>query len=295
MSRFDSILVPLDGSERSAASIGCAIWLARRLNATLHVLSAGQPGLPVQEELRRLNVPQEHWSGLTLHTAAEVPEQAVLDAVQRYGVGLVVMTARGGAAEDAADDGDPLKVLGHVSRWIAERSPVPVLVLPPTYEERLPWTTALVPLSGEPDADEVLTVAVQLSNALGMEAIAVHVVCAGGDAAGLAAEARYADAPHHEYPSRLHALIERGLPGCEPGEAACLSDVVLSRGDIAEELLKLMDERGVDLLVIGWHGRFLGGHAAVVKTLLGRTACPVLLVKAAPPAPFRLKVGVELE
>jgi len=295
MSAIDCILVPLNGSALSAQSLGCALWLAERLDAKLHVLSAAQPELPAREALERLQVPEAYWPRITLHVVPEFPERAVLDAVERYGAQLIVMTARGWHGEEAPEGDGPLKVLGHVTRWVVERSPVPVLVLPPSYRERLPWTAALVPISGEAEADEALSVAVRLGNALGLHVTAAHVLGAGDEETGLVGQTRYADAAHHEYPSRLQELVSRGLPSCEPSEAECLTDVVLSRGDIDAELGKLMQERRIDLLVIGWHGRFLAGHANVVKSLLGRIDCPVLLVKAAPHARFRLKVGEELE
>lgn len=295
MTPIESILVPLDGSATSAGSLGSALWLARRLGATLHILSAGWPELPAREELGRLRVPEEAWPHVRLHQVESVPEQAVLDAIASYGANLVIMTARG--AESEAPDGaiHPPEPVGHVTRWILEQSPVPVLVLPPAYRERLPWHNVLVPISGEPGADEALMAGVRLSNALGLQTIAVHVLSPGEAETGLAAETRYPDSPHHEYPHRLQELVERALPGCSPGEARCLGDVVLCRGDVARELEKLIEERDIGLLVIGWHGRFLAGHANVVKYLVQRITCAVLMVKAAPPAPFKLKVGEELE
>lgn len=297
MSIFDSILVPLDGSETSAKSLGPALWLAQRLGAALHILSAGRPELSARDELRRLHVPQAHWADVRLHQAATFPEQAVLDAVERCAAQLLVMTARGEAADEAraeAGDEDPLKLPGHVTHWMIENSPVPVLVLPPCFREHLPWTTSLVPISGEPEADGALTVAVQLADALGLKVTVAHVLDSDGEA-GLAAQSRYADAPHHEYPDRLEELVERALPEKRRGEVHCIADVVLARGEIADELLRLIESQATGLLVLGWRGRFLAGHARVVRTLLQRISCPVLLVKAERRAPFRLKVGEELE
>jgi len=296
MSGIRSILVPLDGSAESARSLGTAVWLARRLDATLHILSAGYPELAPLDELRRLQVPQRYWAQIRLHQAEEFPEQAVLVAVERYEAQLIVMTARGETGEKRAEEvAEPGELLGHVTRWIVEHSPVPVLVLTPAYEERLPWTTALVPISGEPEADQALTVAVRLGNALGLQTTVVHVMEEGEQDSGLTATTRYADAPHHEYPSRFDELVVRALPGMTPAETASVVDVVLCRGDVGDELLKLMEERRISLLVIGWHGTRVTGHARIVKSLLSHAVCPVLLVKAAPRAPFVLKVGAELE
>lgn len=291
-SPFSSLLVPLDGSSIAAGALGCATWLADRLGATLHVLSATQQELPAREALERLNVPPRHWSSIVLHQAPTFAEEAILEAVARHDIGLVIMTARGEAAE-CEDEAGPLKVAGHVARRVIEASPAPVLLLPAGYRESLPWDSVLVPLSGEVEADEALAVAVGFANSLGLSIHVAHVaqsvkseghVLAGG----------YADAPYHEQPARLAELVRQSVPGCAPEECRCISDVVLCRGDTTAELLQLIERRQVDLVVVGWHGRFARGHANVLKQLVGEARCAILLVKAAPPQPFRLKVGDEL-
>jgi beta-phosphoglucomutase family hydrolase len=59
MSLFPSILVPLDGSRLAARSLGCATWLAARLGARLHILSATPQVRPAREELARRQVAEE--------------------------------------------------------------------------------------------------------------------------------------------------------------------------------------------------------------------------------------------
>jgi nucleotide-binding universal stress UspA family protein len=296
MNPFDSILVPLDGSRTAAASLGCATWLAARLHARLHILSATPRELPAREALARLHVAEEHWPLITLHQAPTYPENAILAALDRHDVELIVMTAQGAAANQAGTaPPDPRKIVGHVTQAVIEQSAVPVLLLPPAYVEALPWRHALVPLSGEAQADESLSLAVRLANALDLEVHVAHVADSDAGEDGLAAAARYADAPHHEYPHRLDELVSRALPQCTPEECRRIEDVVLCRGDIAAELLKLIDRKRVSLLVVGWHGRFMAGHALVLKHLVQVVACPVLLVKPAARAPFRLKVGDDIE
>lgn len=297
MSPFASILVPLDGSRVAARSLGCATWLAARLGARLHILSATSQERPAREELTRLRVPEEHWPLVTLHQAPAYPEEAILAAVARHDVSLVVMTAGGQTAEAAPPgaDADALSAVGHVTRAVLERSPVPVLLLPPAYREVLPWERVLVPVSGEPEGDEALALAVRLATALGLEVHVAHV--AGGDAGdeSLAARARYADAIHHEYPRQLQELVARALPHCGAEESRCIVDVALCHGDVAGELLGLMERKRVSVLVVGWHGRFATGRARVLKHLIRVISSPVLLVKRTVRMPFRLKVGEEIE
>jgi nucleotide-binding universal stress UspA family protein len=296
MSLFPSILVPLDGSRSAARSLGCATWLASRLGARLHILSATPHELPAREELARLRVPEEHWPLIALHQAPAYPEGAILAALARHGMGLVVMTARGEAAEAPAPaERDPARIVGHVARAIIERSAVPVLLLPPRYHEALPWERALVPVSGEAEADEVLALAVRLADALDLEVHVAHVAESEAGGEGLAAKARYADALHHEYPGQLEELVSRALPHCGPEECRRIQEIALGRGDVAAELLALIERKRVSLLVVGWHGRFMTGRARVLKHLLQTIACPVLLVQPEPRTPLRLMVGEEME
>jgi nucleotide-binding universal stress UspA family protein len=293
---FSSILVPLDGSRIAARSLGCAAWLATRLGARLHILSAPSRELPVREELARLGVPEADWPLVTLHQAPQYPSEAILSAVERHDARLIVMAARGETAEAPATE-EPVapKVIGHVARAVIERSAVPVLLLPPNYCETLPWERFLVPVSGEAAADEALALAVCLANLLGVEVHVAHVADDDSGAEGLAAKARYADALHHEYSHQLDELVRRALPQCSPAECRCIVDVALCRGDVAAELLALIERKRISVLVVGWHGRFMTGHARVLKHLVEVITAPVLLVKPAAQMPFRLVVGEEIE
>jgi nucleotide-binding universal stress UspA family protein len=296
MSVFASILVPLDGSRLAARGLGCATWLAARLGARLHVLCATPRELPARAELARLQVPEEHWPLVTLHQAPAYPESAILAALARHRVELVVMSAGGQTAEGPEPPApDPERVVGHVTRAIVEQSPVPVLLIPPGYREALPWRRALVPVSGETDADAALALAVRLANALGLAVDVAHVADGDEGPEALAARARYADALHHEYPAQLDELVGRALPRCSPAECRCIERVTLVRGDAAAELLALGERAQTGVVVVGWHGDLTTGHAGVLKRLIAGLACPLLLVKPAGPGPFRLMVGPAIE
>jgi nucleotide-binding universal stress UspA family protein len=293
MSLFPSILVPLDGSRMAAQALGCAVWLAARLHSRLHILSATPQERPAREELTRLQVPEALWPMITLHQAQAYPEEAILAALARYEVSLVVLTASGETAETS--EPGPDRIVGHVTRAVIERSGSPVLLLPPSYREALPWARALVPLSGEVEADEALALAVRLASVLDLEVHVAHVADADTGDESLAARARYADALHHEYSQQLAELVGRALPHCSQDECDRIVDVALCHGDVAAELLDLMRSKRISLLVVGWRGRFMSGRAHVLKQLVRAITQPVLLVKPEPRLPFRLKVGEEIE
>jgi nucleotide-binding universal stress UspA family protein len=293
MSLFDAVLVPLDGSRAAAASLDCTVWLAAQFDARLHLLSATTSPLPACDELVRLRVPEHYWPRIILHQAPTFPEDAILAAIEEYEVGLVVMSASGEAAEKTRLQSKFGKI-GHVARTVIEQSRVPVLLLPVSYQESLPWQRMLVPLSGEPEADETLMLAVALANALRLEVHVAHVMNGSRRQSGLAQSARYADAPHHEYPQQLVELLRRAVPYLMATECNCITDVALVRGNVASELLKLISENRISVIVVGWRGRLMTGHADALKGLLPVITCPVLLVKAARRASFKLKVGEEI-
>lgn len=89
--------------------------------------------------------------------------------------------------------------------------------------------------------------------------------------------------------------MSRVLPHCTPQESRRVTDVALCRGDVAAQLLALVEQKRVSLLAAGRHGRFMAGSARVLKHLIQELATPVLLVKREPRAAFHLKVGEEIE
>jgi nucleotide-binding universal stress UspA family protein len=253
-----AILVPLDGSEISQRSLGCARWLASRLGAPLHVL----------------------------HSTGE-PAADILAAIEQHRIETIVMTGRGESAADVTHR--PFEPFGHIARAVIERSPVPVLVVPRGYEEVLPWRSALVPLSGEVETDQALTLALRLATALDFVVSVAHVV-EDDDARGPTWAS--ADAAHHEYPEMLNELVARACPLCSPAERRRIGAVRLLRGDVARELL---EQQQADVVVAGWHGFLEAGHAQVLKTLLQHLRSPMLLMKRLPKQHFRLKIGDALE
>lgn len=296
MSLFSSILVPLDGSITSARSLGCATWLATAFDARLHVLSATSRQLSAGEELRRLNVAEEHWPRMELHRAPEYAEAAILRAVVDHGVELIVMTARGATADEPSRvEAELPRLVGHVTQAVIERCPVPVLLLPPRYREDLPWERVLVPVSGELESDDALVLASRLATPLDLSVHVAHVAASSVKDGDLEARARYSDAVHHEYSAQLHGLVGRAAPSLWPEQCRRIEDIALAHGDVIVELLKLIQDKRPSVLVLGWHGRFMTGRAEVLKGLLSVIETPVLLVKSATRPRSRLKVGEEFE
>jgi nucleotide-binding universal stress UspA family protein len=285
MSPLDSILLPLDGSPEAARAVGCAVWLSERLGATLHVLHAAPRPLPSADALDRLSAGAARHACTVLHQSREEPVRALLAATDQHAVKLVVMSARGSSATAGIDPG---RRLGRIATALIEHSKAPVLLLPVHYRESLPWHSMLVAASGEPAADQALTVAVGLAARLQLRVSAVYVEDTHATAGRLAA---YADAPQHEVPRRLEDMIRRAIAGSSPEECRCVEEVRMRRGEAARELLAELARSGSSMLALGWHGALGTTRAPVLKQLLELAECPLLVVHEVAGSRVRLKVG----
>lgn len=294
LSKFGTILIPLDGSERAASALGCGAWLAERLDARLHVVSVMSAPLP-GSAMTQLKVPPRLQHLVTLHHGVgRDPQEAIVATAERLGADLLVMSARGESARlTGVDDSDDAELIGHVTRQVIETTARPVIVLPPGYTERLPWRSLLVPMSGETRTDAALALALKLANALGIRVAVAHVMDSEPGQAQLARLARYQDAPHHELHARLDEMIARACPMCDAAERAGIDDVMLCRGETTAEFVRLVRERDISLVVLGWHGWFMNARARVLKALIREV--PVLLWRTQAREPFRLRVGELLE
>lgn len=291
MSRFASILLPLDGSPESAKGAGCALWLAQTLGATLHVLHAASQPLLGRAALDHLHVPEAGQPHVVLHQLPEHADVAVLDAITTHGVDLVVMSTRGKSASAGLNLSQRL---GTVAQAVIERSPVPVLLLPLHYREVIPWTSMLAAASGEMAADQALEAVTQLAAALRIKVTVVHAEDGPEAGYGLPLGA-YADAAHHEYPGRIEEMVERGLSGCTSEECYSVDQVLLRRGEPAKVLLEQVARYGSSVLALGWHGTLEAGRALVLKRLLEEAECALLLVRSAERSTARLKVGEDID
>jgi nucleotide-binding universal stress UspA family protein len=142
---YKHILIPTDGTERSARAIAQGIALAKVLNATVTALTATSPvppivleGLPspiFNEELEQ-NTKEYAMKCLSVATqaaaAAEVrceaihvkhdrPWEAIIEAAEQKGCDLIVMASHGRAGVSAV-------VLGSETNKVLTHSKIPVLV-----------------------------------------------------------------------------------------------------------------------------------------------------------------------
>ncbi len=279
---LERILVPLDGSEVAAASLGFAKLIPSQYIRLLRVvqpddLSTGDLEDRMAEaraslesaakELRR------HGRSVEIAIEMEDPASEILDAA--VDANLIVMTTRGGGATSRA-------VFGSVADRVAHHSPVPVLLLRgdnrPTTEPLV--ARIVVPLDGSELSEAALRPAIDLSCDLGVPLHLVRVVesdpvretVLGGplvaSATARATERAIADAERY-LDSRAQIARDRN----------CVAVTEARAGYPVTELIATL--KPGDVVVMSSHGRGGIGRwllGSVADRLVREAPAPVLLV-----------------
>ena len=295
-----SILVPLDGSEFGEQVLPLAAEIARRHNATLHLVkvhtlvlvpeavamytaaeleSTSEIAAYLNELVAKLSVTGP---AVRLHTV--VLEGAVIEALEAYvatnRVDLIVMTTHGRGGLSCA-------WLGSVADELVRRVATPVLLLRPSDDPAQPPAPAsfdrlLVVLDGTPVAEAILEPAVELARTFGASLTLARVVpltpAPGRDAADRALAERVRTAATDYLHGRAVALREQGVT---------VNPFLLESEHAAVALLDAVRTGHFDLIAVATHGRgeltrlFLGSVAD--KIIRGTTAA--VLVRRALPKP----------
>lgn len=292
-SRLNTILVPLDGSERAEQALPIATQLARAAHATLLLarvvpitssaeLLAAEGVYAAPDTYQELSDEDEHEAAAYLEQQAAPLRQHAVDVLARTcvrsgdvagclidlereeQVGLVVMTTHGrtGLARFA---------FGSVADQLVRKGPGPVLMLrmSATNGQTVPrLARAVVPLDGSARAERALAVSLQLAGQVIEQAHVVRVVENASDPDQIAEAHRYLEgvttywAPiFAERGCDLHARMRTGEPAEEIAQQAAIDNA---------------------MIVLGTHGRSGAARWAlgsVADKLLQGTATPLLLVR----------------
>lgn len=295
------VLVPLDGSPVAEQALPVGAALARRLRVPLHLVSVLEPtpvlataeadfyGFELEPEGREalhqylagVQVAARQTQDLEVlgEVVAGAAAEALADYVEGHGIGLVVMTTH-------ARKGLGRLVLGSVADRLLRQLDVPVLLLHP---RELPQPTGfrrlLVALDGETD-EPVLAAALGLG-ALARDAEYLLFRVAEPPIpvlTSLAASPSRLGQPHVE------ADVERSardhleeVANRLRAEGHRVSWRMVRARSVAEQVVDLAEETGVDCIVAGTHGaagfeRLLVG--SVADRIVRRAAAPVLVVPA---------------
>ncbi len=299
MADITRILCPVDLSELSRHALdharAIAGWYGARITV-LHVygpqeipafttdvpatatLPAPLDPLNLREQIRRFcdGDPADP-IGLDILVEEGAPAKVIVRAAKDTNADLLVLATHGRSGFDHF-------VLGSVTEKVLRTTPVPVLTVPP------PVTSGAQPLYKRilcaMDFSDASTGALELALSLAKEAdarLTLHHVVEDVPMVAASPEAVPFSLP--DYQRHLQEDAQRRLDDALPEEARiwCTPEVLVTVGKPYREILRVADEAGAELIVMGVQGR-----GALNRWLFGSTTnqvirhatCPVLTVRA---------------
>ncbi len=270
------IVVAWDGARASATAFPVARVLAAQLAAdieVLHITGGDASRSAVDQALR------ETWgSGLgayNLRIEAGGTVSRILASAEDPGVALVVLTTH----VTSIDEG---RHLGSVAEGVIARSRQPILLVrPEAAESPRELRRLLLPIDGTPTTSTALRPVMELAQRLGASVDLLYVAGSGSTAPGERGSIgapRYVDQKQHEWPEWATEVAERLVATC----ASCPPDVpveiFLAQGEAGSEIAHFARDRASDAIVLVRRSRLQPGRARILRAVLERTPCPVLIV-----------------
>jgi nucleotide-binding universal stress UspA family protein len=285
---YDQILFPTDGSDGAKDALDHALDIAAAYGATIHLLNVADTTRPSTTRIQGQIVDTLEQEGERIvdeaadrADARDVP--SVTDVIQGepYGtiveyaevrdIDLVVMPTHG-------RQGLERYLLGSTTERVVRRSNVPVLTVPMNPEEGIeyPYRDVLVPTDGSDCADRALEVGIEAAKA---EGAAIHFLSVvslttfGAEVQDTVGTA--------ELTEQASELIEDAEALAEDAGVGS-SGTVERDSSIGRAILSYVDDHGIDLVVVGTHGRtgidryVLG---SVAERLVRTASVPVLTVR----------------
>lgn len=280
---FTHIIVPLDGTAESTVAVtqACAIASLTGANVTLlRVYSGGTPTPESVEYLQKAALECGNVSGtVDVAVLAGEPAEVILQQVDERGADLLVMRTRGRGGLSRA-------VLGSVTESIVERSPRPVLLLPPQARPATQLRLIVVPVDGSPGGALALGAARELARLTSARLRLLQVVVPAAtqfvQASMASAGAVYIDPSWDEdamngarayLDSLTRRLADDGL--------ACDGEVLVANS-VPDAIVDNANQQRADLIVMSSEA-----HTGAARLVLGSVtdavvrsaACPVLVLR----------------
>ena len=267
---MERILVPTDGSDAAEAAFEHALDVAADRDATLHVLNVAdttQPsltrlGTDVVDALERegdeivaaaADRAADRGIAVTTHVVQGDPRETIVefatvgdpdgdDAGRAFD--LVVMGAHGrrGLGE---------YILGSVTDYVVNRSEVPVLTVRAADDATAtyPYGDVLVPTDGSVHATAAVELGSQFANRCGGTLHLLSVM----DELPEVADAELAPLPE-QLEANLQAVLDEEAATAERAGADDVTTAIAT-GTVPREVLAYAEAEGIDLIVMGTHGR----------------------------------------
>jgi len=274
-----TVLVALDGSLAAATALPVARVVARQLGAGLEILhvSAADEFAPTRETLLPGGIrAREH---IRVRVELGDPTATILRLTEDPQVALLVLTTHGREIE-------PGRHLGHVAEAVIARATQPVLLVRPEAAAGPHVVAAelrqfLVPLDGTPTTAGALAPAIALAGQLGATLDLLYVAAKGVTGAverDSIGAPRYVDQPQHEWPAWGDEVVAHLRACCGELPAGVAARVFLMTGDIDDAIARFAAEHHEDAVVLVRRSQLEPGRAVILRAVLDRTPCPVLLV-----------------
>lgn len=281
------VLLALDGSAAAATAAPAARLVAARLHATLRVLHVAPDDEPEDELRRRLHLVRHKLDDCDLHLQHGPPAAGILRAVDDPSTVVAVLTTHGRVVE-------PGRHLGRVTEAVVAGTMRPILLIRPeaaaAATEALALRRLLLPLDGTPTTLRALGSVAKLACLLDASFDLLFVSPPGtttksppADEPGTLGLPRYADQPQHEWPAWGREVVERLGAACERHPLGLPTRVFVAQGTIEDEIVRFAAEQRADVVALVRRSGLEPGRARVLRAVLERTPCPVLLTGAAPP------------
>ena len=289
--KIEKLLLPTDGSEFSEGAIREAVNLAKTCSSKLFVVSVIETNPEYESIAPQLiekaeKETRQHLESVKNRAAkegvdceiiarqGEDPYKYIIDEAAKHQVSMIIMGRRG-------RKGLKRLMMGSVTAKVIGHSPCNVLVVPRA--ARLEFRKILIATDGSKYSNAAASEAVAIAKRCGASLIAASVVPYESiSPLGIV---------HSEMQWEL--IIEESRKAAESNiknvkEIAEKEDVkieeLILEGRPYEAIINAAKEKGVDLIVVGSHGRtgldrLLMG--SVTERIIGHADCAVLVVKAA--------------
>jgi nucleotide-binding universal stress UspA family protein len=265
------VLVALATAEGARAAVVVARTLALPDCAPLHVVHLGPDAGAAPDALKSLGLGAAEIDGAVVDIPTGDPAEWLLDLAVRRNARAVVLSS--GAAPCAPS---------RVAETLLTRADIPVVFVRADAPET-PWEPrrVLLPLDGTPASALAIDPALALARSRGGSVDLLHVAGLRAPATeepGSIAAPAYTDQPQHEWPAWSREFVARGTCRDVPPSGGVRLKVVT--GVPGHEIVRFADVEGVDLIVLGWHGRLDGERAQTLRTVLEHARCPVMVTRA---------------
>jgi nucleotide-binding universal stress UspA family protein len=269
---FQHLLVPLDGSRLAEAALPVAAYVARKLGSRvtlLHVVERrspqevhGDPHLTAPEEatayldeVATRAILSGLVVGLHVHTAAvDDVARSIVEHRDELAPDLVVMCTHGSG-------GFRRWFYGTIAQQVIALGTIPTLVVQPTgsgSSQPFVCRKLLVPIDGNPEHEQGLPIAVGLARAWAADLHLLMVIHTFSALAGQqAASARLLPGTTSELLDiTTHTAQDYLQQRAAQLQAQGLTVTAeIRRGDPARKIVQAMQAIGIDMVVLGTHGR----------------------------------------